>query len=444
MLTPSPPLHCPKQTTEYRVENKGTDSPTYFLVAVPADKAARLAIVEAVSVKNDRRLQATQVTVPLPTAVAAGTAVFQITLNGALKPGAFSRVRVSVSYTHTLVPFPAAIAQNEAQLVLFNDHTHVYLPHPVESQTTEVALFSSVVESFAPRKLATRSGDKITFGPYTSLSAPYTLGDALEVHSENNAPFATMRTMHKEIEVSHWGNVAVTEHYLLENTGAKLRGEFLRSDYQSPYASERGRASFHMLPVVLPADARELYFRDVIGNISSSRARFEKNRVFVELRPRYPLFGGWKADLEFGYSLPAAAVLSRNTANPNEIVLDIPFGSPFPSVCVDDVDVRVILPEGATNIRWETPFDVDSESYETRMTYLDTSGRPVLVLRKPNIVAGHMQSFRVVYSFAPVHLWREPGILIAAVFAIMLFTMVYVRVDLSFGGEQKLAKQKLE
>jgi len=319
----------------------------------------------------------------------------------------------------------------------------VYVPHVVESQATEVKLFSAHVESFAPRKHAARAGDKLTFGPYDTLAAPYSLGEPLSVHSENNAPFATMRTLDKEIEVSHWGNVAVTEHYLLQHTGAALKGEFLRSSYQSYQPAERGRASFASLPVVLPADARELYFRDVIGNISSSRARFEKDRVFVELTPRYPLFGGWKADLEFGYSLPAQAVLSRSAADAEELVLDMPFGTPFPTVSADVVTVRVVLPEGARDVRWETPFDVDSEDAETRLTYLDTSGRPVLVLRKRNIVAGHMQHFRVVYKFPSVHLWREPGLLVAAFLAVMLLTMLYVRVDLSF-GTKKEQKLKLE
>lgn len=37
-----------------------------------------------------------------------------------------------------------------------------------------------------------------------------------------------------------------------------------------------------------------MYFRDEIGNISTSHARFGLANTEVELRPRYPLFGGWK------------------------------------------------------------------------------------------------------------------------------------------------------
>ncbi len=107
------------------------------------------------------------------------------------------------------------------------------------------------------------------------------------------------------------------------------------------------------------------------------------------------MFGGWKADLEMGYNIPASEVLSRGVHDPSLHVLNISFGCPFPSVAIDDLTVRVILPEGATNIQWSTPFDVDEEAWESRVTYLDVTGRPVLVLRKHNVVAAHNQKFQV-------------------------------------------------
>ena len=50
----------------------------------------------------------------------------------------------------------------------------------------------------------------------------------------------------------------------------------------------------------LPAAARSLYYRDEIGNISTSHARFGLANAEVELRPRYPLFGGWKVSWPVG------------------------------------------------------------------------------------------------------------------------------------------------
>ncbi|KAH0919240.1 hypothetical protein HID58_026900 [Brassica napus] len=44
--------------------------------------------------------------------------------------------------------------------------------------------------------------------------------------------FAVGERLVREIEVSHWGNVEVTEHYNLVHRGAQLKGEFSRFEYQ--------------------------------------------------------------------------------------------------------------------------------------------------------------------------------------------------------------------
>ncbi len=417
-----------EQISEVKIKNTGTTPLPYFLVAIPPSKASHLAIVEATLVKNGVKLQVSQVSLP---EAEAGAAVFQVQLKKPLSPEKILRIEVKVALTHTLVPYPATIRQSDSQFVEYKDYTQFYSPHTVLSQATAVKLASNEIESYSPKTDAKRQGDTITFGPY-GKSHPWTLGDELYVHSENNHPFATLRTMEREIEISHWGNVAVTENSVIEHTGAKLEGSFSRSDYQSHSSTRQGRASFRSLLARLPLSASDIYFRDHIGNISTSTTRRDRGSLALELQPRYPMFGGWKADLEFGYNLPASEVLSRDAANPEDHVLDINFGSPFPNAVVDELTVKVILPEGSSNIRWSTPFDIDDAQFETRLTYLDFTGRPVLVLKKRNVVPWHQQKFSVAYSFPRVHMAREPGLLIAAIFALLAFTMLYVRLDFSF------------
>ena len=53
---------------------------------------------------------------------------------------------------------------------------------------------------------------------YTSTSS-----SAISVHYESKAQFLTATEVVREIEVSHWGNVAVTEYIELQHTGAKLK-----------------------------------------------------------------------------------------------------------------------------------------------------------------------------------------------------------------------------
>lgn len=56
---------------------------------------------------------------------------------------------------------------------------------------------------------------------------------------------------------------------------------------------------------VLPAAATDVYYRDEIGNISTSHMRVLSDSVELDLRPRFPLFGGWKTHYVLGYNVPS-------------------------------------------------------------------------------------------------------------------------------------------
>ena len=60
-----------------------------------------------------------------------------------------------------------------------------------------------------------------------------------------------------------------------------------------------------LFQMVLPAAASDVYYRDEIGNISTSNLRELDDMVEVELRPRFPLFGGWKTHYIVGYNVPS-------------------------------------------------------------------------------------------------------------------------------------------
>lgn len=62
--------------------------------------------------------------------------------------------------------------------------------------------------------------------------------------------------------------------------------------------------------------------------------------MFAELRPRFPLYGGWKTEFTFGYSLPLSSILTKGKGS-NQ--LEASFTSPFDRVVVDDLTVKVRL-----------------------------------------------------------------------------------------------------
>jgi len=345
-----------------------------------------------------------------------------------LAKGETAQLQIATSFTHTLVPFPAEITQGEAQKVRFNDNLYGFSPYESDSQKTAVKLSSSTVESHTEKE-AKVNGDVIEYGPFSDV-APFTF-EELSVHSDNNSPFVTMATLRKEIEISHWGNIAVEEHYLLKHTGAALKGGFSRYDYQRN-PTLKGSSSFRTITAFLPLSADGIYYRDRIGNISTSHVRTGADSITFEVDPRFPMFGGWKTDFYMGYNLPAHEFLSIDASG--AYVLNISFGSPFPQASIDEMELKVILPESSSNIQWTTPFDLDRESREVRVTYLDTVGRPVLVLNKNNVVRQHNQPLQVRYHFSKISLLQEPFLLVIAFFVVFVAAIAYMRFDLSISS----------
>lgn len=89
----------------------------------------------------------------------------------------------------------------------------------------------------------------------------------------------------------------------------------------------------------LPRHAHTLYYRDEIGNVSTSAVRFKRDKVEAIITPRFPLIGGWKTNFVFGYSLPTAPYLKRTASG--KLRLHMLFACPIDEAVVDDMTVRV-------------------------------------------------------------------------------------------------------
>ena len=70
----------------------------------------------------------------------------------------------------------------------------------------------------------------------------------------------------------------------------------------------------------------------------------------------------------------------------------------FDDFVVDNLVLKIVLPEGSTNIKFVAPFEVEQGAQENHKTYLDTTGRPVIVIRKNNVVENHIQDFEVDFG----------------------------------------------
>ena len=159
-----------------------------------------------------------------------------------------------------------------------------------------------------------------------------------------------------------------------------------------------GVSSVKNFKTLLPAASKDVYYRDDIGNISTSHMRVMDDAVELDLRPRFPLFGGWKTHYVVGYNVPSYEYLFYSG---NQHVLNMRLVDHiFDDMLVEEAEVKVILPEGVTEIEVKTPYKMTRGEDGLHHTYLDTTGRTVIHLSTNKLLTeNHIQDFQIRFIF---------------------------------------------
>lgn len=414
----------------FTVRNAGTDAAGEVYLGLPTRQVAGLGFLRAAAVeggRKDEKYVGLEAGLVRATEGAPDNVTFvRLTLPEALPPGGRARLEVYVALSKQLTPFPAEIGQQDKLLVLFSDTHFAIVPYAVKEQTTSVTLApSSSLLSYTEKAPVKTSGQSFRLGPF--LDVPPMAASPMDVHYSFPAKgqLLVAESLLREVEISHWGNIYVTEHYTVRNDGARHKGPFSRLDFDAPLPV--GNGAVRSLYLQLPLRAHSVYYRDEIGNISSSHFLIESLRTGIYLDPRYPLLGGWSVSFTIGYSVPLGDFVFR-TADGRR-ALNMTFGSQIHDIVVESLVTKVILPEGSTKVQAFGQFSME-QSLERRFTYLDVRGRPVVVLRRENVVAEYAGLyFQVVYKFAGAAQLVEPLLLVAAFAAFFTACVAYVRCD---------------
>lgn len=430
-----------RMTLTFRVENTGPDPVSEVSLTFPEHQANNLALLVAVSTEGRGKNRGSATNLPIKVKQPDGSPPLLVwyvaSLPKALGKGESLNMDALAVFTHSLQPFPEKITQAEPQLLLFQDSAHFTSPYNVKIQSVTIKLPSESVESYSKLENTKFSGSEIKYGPYENIPA-LSYSPAV-IHFPSNKPFAIANKLVREIEISHWGNVQVTEHYNLIHGGAQSTGEFSRLDFQAR-PNVRGASAFRNLIAMLPPRAHSIYYRDAIGNISTSNIYGDSSKTLLEIEPRYPMFGGWKTSFTIGYGLPLRDYLFQSGGTR---FLNFTFGSPMNDVLVENLTLKVVLPEGSKDISVSIPFPV-KQSQETTYSHLDIAGRPTIVVEKVNVIPEHNQYFQVHYKFSNLSLLTEPLMLIFGVFSLFVACIIYMHADLTISKSSSsyLAKQQ--
>jgi oligosaccharyltransferase complex subunit alpha (ribophorin I) len=232
-----------------------------------------------------------------------------------------------------------------------------YLPSAYTSQmqktklklpTAQLADFTKLPEKNAEGAAdPVHQGTSLTYGPYDTVKP----GSAqlVTVRYEFTKPLLHATLLERDIEVSHWGgNIAMEERYWLTNRAAKLKNHFSRVQWQMTQYANPPTTAARELRLPLVGGAANPYFVDDIGNVSTSRFRPGRREALLDIKPRYPLFGGWNYSFKVGWDADLKGFLRKVTGE--QYALKIPFlEGPRMTAGIeyDKIIFRVILPEGA-------------------------------------------------------------------------------------------------
>ncbi|KAJ8920650.1 hypothetical protein NQ315_004789 [Exocentrus adspersus] len=414
-----------KITTSITLENTGKDTVRTFHIVQEPNAVGTLSYISVKdSLKDDLKLERL-------TDENENKVFYNVNLKQPIGPGRTTTVTLEEVLTQSLLPYPSSITQKEKQLVRYFGNHYFYTPYVTTKQKTEVTLNSRSVESYSKLKPVSQSDSTIAYGPYSNIQ-PFT-EDQMIIHFESNAPFLTVTRLERLIEISHWGNIAVEENIEIRHTGAKLKGPFSRYDYQRDSSSTHH--SIKSYRTILPASAHSIYYRDSNGNISTSTVRPRKDYIELELRPRFPLFGGWRSSYTLGYSVPSYQYLFKQPNGEYVLIMRL-IDHVFDDMYVEELETSIVLPVGVKNVKIETPYEVERLPDGVTYKYLDTIGRTIITLRKQNLVEQHIQDVEITYNWSTNLLFHEPLLLSIGLFVLFIIVIIYVRLDFSLNKSE--------
>ncbi|KAF1916399.1 Ribophorin I [Ampelomyces quisqualis] len=378
----------------------------------------------------------------------SATEFYKIHLPEPLAPSARQTLSISYSVLSSLHPVPAQIEQTQKQYLQYTFSAYTPSAYFTEKQRSKVKFPNSDVPDYTvlPAELNDEQkadpqtqGSSFTYGLYSNV--PAGAQQPVSVRYEFTKPVTHAMVLERDIEVSHWGgNMASEERYWLVNQGAGLKNHFSRVEWQKQNYMSPPTFAIKGLNVPLHPGAVDPYFTDDIGNVSTSRFRPGKKEALLELKPRYPVFGTWKYSFRIGWNAALSDYL-RKLSTGDTYALKVPFlegPRSAEGLTYARVNLRVILPEGATNVKFATTVPLVANSTSLHRTFMDTLGRTTLTLSAINLVDDFRDRHLIVtYDYPWTAGYRKPVVITLGMFALFAAIWVLGSIDTSIGKSKK-------
>ncbi|GJE84128.1 oligosaccharyl transferase alpha subunit [Phanerochaete sordida] len=383
-----------------------------------------------------------------------GAYLYAVEFPKALKANASANLVLETVQTHATYPWPQVAAQKDQQYLKYEADLFVLSPYYTSVQRTKIRAPTPQInayttpedmESFTQDAPVTKSGATVTYGPYSNIPSSanrdFVEGVQKRISVQYNYPGPKLEVtkLERAAEISHWGaNLNIQDNIWLHNAGPALKGHFSRLEFQSQnYYNKISPSTLVSIALHLPAGVHDVYYYDLNGNVSTSRLRTtpsvpkgsnSNQYTLFEMRPRYPVLGGWNYSFTLGWDSPLADYAGYDKESGSYLV-GVPLQTLVPGAVVDEAEIKIILPEGATDIKFYPPFPAVMNSVSEHITYLDTKGRPAITLQYQQLTDKHtgviFVSYKVPFS---AHL-TKPLAVATALMGLFALAFAWKRVD---------------
>ncbi|KAI9733963.1 MAG: dolichyl-diphosphooligosaccharide--protein glycosyltransferase subunit 1 [Cirrosporium novae-zelandiae] len=356
-----------------------------------------------------------------------------------LSPKSQQTLSIKYNILSQLRPKPASIPQTGNQHILYEFSSYVPSAYETASQKTRIKVPTTKISPITGSHKPESEGRTLTYGPFSEPIPAFETSPA-SIRYEYTHPLLTVPSLHRLLEVSQWGgNLATEESYDVRNRAANLTNQFSRVTWQMNQYYNPPTTALKDLLIPLERGTSDAYFTDDVGNVSTSNFRPGTNtrNGLIELKPRYPVFGGWKYTFKVGWNSELSFYLRSLSLPTPTFVLKVPFlEGPKVSegISYEEVEVSVVLPEGARNVKFETEIPITGHEITLHKTFMDTIGRTQLKLRASNVIDEDKDKTLIVtYEYPAGAMYRKPLTVFASTLALFGAVWLLSCLDTSIG-----------
>lgn len=323
-----------------------------------------------------------------------GSTEFKIKFPNPISPNEQLKFIVNMVYLNLVSAYPEYIEQDSKQYVLLKDKMAFQLLYPCSKFSLHVGL-PSREKPISFTEGGVHSGDTVEYkyGSEPSID--------LNIHFEARNLGLKLLKLKREIWIRNLGKtLEVQDTCAMKHEGAKIDGFFSRLKLMQNQNKPSNKIMG--IQIRIPISASEIYFRDDVGNVSTSTVFSALKFKTLAIRPRFVLYGDWFYNWVHGYSCNGNEMMEFNDKHQ----INIPLEDGFNGVLIKEFTIEAVLPEGASDVTVELLMDGEVKhiayEFKKKYFYLDTIGRPMVSVSFPNWVSrnnfGQKANLKVTYS----------------------------------------------